>query len=608
MKVDNTYKLISIAGNQNCYQNLIAILCFLFWLNVNILDFSLGFLENPSMVSFFDAKKNQTIVESIDYEICEWDKSEYTVVETYDFSWVIDLNIECDQLKVSIIGTLVSVGLLLGATTYSLITKCLGQKKALLTANAIFMVVLSITTFVVKYEYFCFTCVICPYMCNIISYSSMVLFSELISHQRKSIMNTLINSGLGLGGLFYVVMYYALREWKYVFIVCISISFVLEIMVIIFFFDSFEEYKAKKDVDGMLKALRFIAKMNGKLDSFNKLIETEEYQNILKELRDGQVLLPISTPRERVLDEIELAEMKKKENENNNHSNNKQEDILVINKSNNSLNENNDNSKSNNNNNNSNSYGKNVNETAECSPNVNRLNTSSSQNAMSKEAAKTNEIPKTKVGCTAILKYASVRWTFILFCVLWFFSTALYNGLTIGLKSLPGNIYLNSLLLFVAETPGYFVSGIAMNNDKLGRKYSLIMFTSVFAVTNLLLYIFFHHDVVCIVIYLITRFFVCCAFCIYYTYCLESYPLSVAQIAYGINGGCNCLGGIVVPFIIEYVEKRTLYLIYFIFACVCILLMIFLKETHNKPIPEQIKEIEEEEKKRLQGEIPVVSV
>jgi hypothetical protein len=68
------------------------------------------------------------------------------------------------------------------------------------------------------------------------------------------------------------------------------------------------------------------------------------------------------------------------------------------------------------------------------------------------------------------------------------------------------------------------------------------------------------------------------------------------------------LGLIVVPFIIEYVEKRTLYLIYFIFACACIVLMIFLKETHNKPIPEQIKEIEEEEKKRLQGEIPVVSV
>ena len=173
--------------------------------------------------------------------------------------------------------------------------------------------------------------------------------------------------------------------------------------------------------------------------------ETEEYQNILKELRGGQVLLPISTPRERVLDEIELAEIKNKEKENEN----KQEDILVINK--NSLsNENIDNSKINNNNS-SNSSRKNVNETAECSPNVNHLNTSASQNAMTKESDKTNETPKTKVGCTAIFKYSSVRWTFILFCVLWFFSTALYNGLTIGLKSLPGNIYLNSLLLFVAE-------------------------------------------------------------------------------------------------------------------------------------------------------------
>ena len=117
-------------------------------------------------------------------------------------------------------------------------------------------------------------------------------------------------------------------------------------------------------------------------------------------------------------------------------------------------------------------------------------------------------------------------------------------------------------------------------------------------VTNLCLYLLYNYNTPSIVIYLITRFFVCCAFCIYYTYCLESYPTSIAQIAYGINGLCNCLGGIVVPFIVEYVEKKTFYLIYFIFAIVCVLLMIFLKETNGKPIPEQIKEIEEEENKK----------
>lgn len=104
--------------------------------------------------------------------------------------WIIDLNIECDQFKVSLIGTLISVGLLLGACSYSFITKWLGQKKALLVGNIIFMAVLLIGLFVTKYWYFCLMCVICPYMCNLISYSIMVLFSEIISHQKKTIFNT----------------------------------------------------------------------------------------------------------------------------------------------------------------------------------------------------------------------------------------------------------------------------------------------------------------------------------------------------------------------------------------------------------------------------------
>ena len=269
MKCDNSYKLISIAGNQHCYQYFMAVVCFLFWFNINILDFSLGFLENPPAVSYFDKENNETVVESLDYDICDWEKSEYEIVETYDFSWIIDLKIECDQFKVSLIGTLVSVGLLIGACSYSFITKWLGQKKALLIGNLIFMIVLAIGIFVNEYWYFCIECVLCPFMCNLISYSIMVLFSEIISHQRKSIFNTCINSGLGIGGLFYVVMYYAFKEWKYVFCVCIGISFVLEILVFFFFFDSFEEYIQRKDIDGMLKALRFMAKFNGKLDEFN---------------------------------------------------------------------------------------------------------------------------------------------------------------------------------------------------------------------------------------------------------------------------------------------------------------------------------------------------
>ena len=136
-----------------------------------------------------------------------------------------------------------------------------------------------------------------------------------------------------------------------------------------------------------------------------------------------------------------------------------------------------------------------------------------------------------------------------------------------------------------------------MNNRILGRKYSLVMFTSLFTLGNLLLYILFNYEIPSIVIYLITRFFVVSAFVIYYTYSLESYPISIAQLAYGINGSCNSLGGIVVPFVIEYVDNRTLYLIYAIFGIVCVLLMLLLKETNGQPVRDQIIEIEEEERK-----------
>ena len=36
MKVDNSYKLIALAGNQHCYQYIMAVICFLFWLPISV--------------------------------------------------------------------------------------------------------------------------------------------------------------------------------------------------------------------------------------------------------------------------------------------------------------------------------------------------------------------------------------------------------------------------------------------------------------------------------------------------------------------------------------------------------------------------------------------
>ena len=92
----------------------------------------------------------------------------------------------------------------------------------------------------------------------------------------------------------------------------------------------------------------------------------------------------------------------------------------------------------------------------------------------------------------------------------------------------------------------------------------------------------------------IARF--CCAAIdvIYYTYTTELYPTSIRSLAFGINTGFGNVGGIVAPYLLEFLKKWK-YLILFagIFASNAIII-IFFNETVGKPMAESIKELENE--------------
>ena len=85
-----------------------------------------------------------------------------------------------------------------------------------------------------------------------------------------------------------------------------------------------------------------------------------------------------------------------------------------------------------------------------------------------------------------------------------------------------------------------------------------------------------------------------CAFCFYYSYAFESYPISVANIGYFLNSATWSIAGNVISFIIEYLKEKYVFLIYGIFGVVCTGLFFFLKETRRMPRPDNIKEIEEQ--------------
>ena len=145
----------------------------------------------------------------MDYDICDdWGTGIYEIVDTPKYSWAIDLGIECDKMKISILGTLVSLGSLIGSATSSTVTEALGQAWTLKLYNLVFLVILLLSLFINQFWYYCITVTICPYICNTLLFSVMVLFNEIITVEHKSIYNTIINSGLGIGGcVLYFVLY-----------------------------------------------------------------------------------------------------------------------------------------------------------------------------------------------------------------------------------------------------------------------------------------------------------------------------------------------------------------------------------------------------------------
>jgi hypothetical protein len=473
-------------------------------------------------------------------------------------------------------------------------------------------------------------------------YSTLTIGGEISSPKLRAIFGSLTNFGFGAGGIFYIVMFWVLDSWKWVFIICAIFLFVLGILVIIFFLES-PRYALQHNVDSFLEILREIAKFNGRLKIFEKELKEEEYQNIINylkihytELRDEKdsnilsnkmpqnlilnkneninIKLPTESPGLVPIDkqakklQIEnessiysnlknnLQNVSEKMNEENNNSlkikNNRKKTADTINIYNSENVQINSNNSENNNNILDNGSQKNENTFSEKKNQIENENLETKQNSNNN-----NKNSKNIVSPFALIKYPSLRYKFLLMCLIWFSCSGIYNGMTLGIKSLPGNIYINGILLFGVELISYILSGFLMDWPLLGRKKTAIITLFLSAFFMLLLVIFLHNDTCSVVFYMIIRVCITIPFTEFYTYCLEIYPTSVRSVGFGINAVCNNIGGIVVPMVLELLNSRVIYIIFTVMCGVCGFLFFFLEETVGIPMPETIKEIEEEKLK-----------
>ncbi len=549
------HTIMELVGNKHRFTIFIIVMNLVLWINVSVLNFSLAFIETKPKVTYM--KDGQATTEKLTYDIC--DKYDFIIKEDHKYSIITDFEdgTECNKLKISLIGTLNSIGILLGNFLFHIISGKFGYKNILFIFHIGHAVFLLVSIFWDNYYYFQVINCFVMFFTKCILNSSLVMNNEIVDLKYKAMISSFVNSGLGLGGMFYVLMYYLLKDWRYVFIVGTCLSAISGVIIKIFYHDSLVQSLINKDFDKFYNNLVYIAKMNGREKEFNEgIVNDEKYKNCFEKLKgytnkesNKETVVKYSKKDEMVTTQtVQIQQRMATE------SSHKSADKLI----------------------------------------------SSTRSNNSENSVETKK--EIKGSLLQIFKYSSVRYICIILSVGWFCNSTLFYGLVIGIKTLKGSQYRNTAILYLCDFCAYNISGF-FSNSKLGRKLSLQIFTLGYGIFCLVMFLVFdkNKDVV-VGFYFCARLFMICGFCVYYSYAFESYPISVATFGYSFNATCSAVAGVVIPFIIEYIEEKYVFLIYAIEGVFCTLLFLFLKETRGKEREDNIKEIEEEIKKEIEKE------
>ena len=192
-------------------------------------------------------------------------------------------------------------------------------------------------------------------------------------------------------------------------------------------------------------------------------------------------------------------------------------------------------------------------------------------------------------------RYPSLRKKFFSLCFIWLTSSGSYYGLSINIKNLAGDVYLNGIFNYFFEIIIYIVAGYLINIKYFGRKKIMIFFYLI-SIIGFVEYISFNFsDKIINIILFSSRLAVAANYVILFTYTFEIYPSPARGRGFGLNSAVSKFTPVIFPILMEILPKIIFY-IYLLINSIClILLIVFIPETLGKPLKELIEEQENEE-------------
>ena len=278
-------KLISLAGNEHRYQYFTLVIIMILWINSNFISCVLPFIERQPIINYIDPKGEFHENVTLTSDIClVLNGRNYSIVESFGYSWTSEFNIECKSFEISAIGSFAYMGYALGGLVFSFISKLISYKKILIISSFGFGIMAFLCTLVTSFDYF-YALGVCEVFMglfgNCLCYSSLVITEEIVSNKKRSLFSSLINVGYSLSGVVYAIPIYLLQDWRKVFYTLISSCSLTLILIWIFIYDSPRIYINNNNYEKVMEILEGIAIFNGKLDEFRESIKQDEYQEII---------------------------------------------------------------------------------------------------------------------------------------------------------------------------------------------------------------------------------------------------------------------------------------------------------------------------------------
>lgn len=194
----------------------------------------------------------------------------------------------------------------------------------------------------------------------------------------------------------------------------------------------------------------------------------------------------------------------------------------------------------------------------------------------------------TSAGLGDLFKTPNLRMKTINVCLCWFANSLVYYGLSLSAGKLYGNPFVILAIMGLVEFPSY--ATIVVLLDRLGRR----------SITSFLMLI---GGICCIVaafiasgssaatgIVMAGKLCIAGSFAVIYNYSAELFPTVIRNSALGLGSMCARLSGALTPLItlLDSFDPRIPAVIFGVVALVSGLWVLFLPETMNQPMPQNI--------------------